>query len=242
MSSAEDGDRDEHRDLHARMGVALNASKGINPYTVAVQNLQPGVRFVDLPPEARALIRHHTRSHFVVEQRWNSNVHGILDSGGHVVIPVIQSIEFQLAPRTTYSHPTFSMKMTQRVDRQSPEFTRLIAGLSVAGLSEEGLTTLTQEERQRLTNWALEHEKNCQETFHAIARLVVHSGLLLVVEPEGYSNDENWRCRRRFVRTPGNPDLYVMQVPDWFIVSTQALQEIRQNLQSKFHMQLEQIP
>ena len=29
--------------LNARMGVALNARKGINPYTVAVQNLQPGV-------------------------------------------------------------------------------------------------------------------------------------------------------------------------------------------------------
>ena len=212
--------------------------KDINPYTVAVlsRDLQPGLGFVDLLPEARALIRHHTRSHFVVEQRWSGKHHGILDRGGYVLIPLIQRMEFELAPRTTYSHPTFSLKMTQRVDRQSPEFTQLITGLS-----EEGFTTLTQEERQRLTNWALEHDKRCQETFHKIARLVVKSGQLLVVEPKGYYSDENWRCVSHFIRTPGNPDLYVTDMPDWSIVSMEALQEIRENLQSKFHMQIEEI-
>jgi hypothetical protein len=212
--------------------------KGINPYTVAVG-------FVDLPPETRALIRHHTRSHFVVEDRWICNVYDILENEDnedvYVRIPLIQRMEFELAPRTTYSHPTFSLKMTKRVDRQSPEFRQLMTGLSEAGLSEAGFTTLTQEERQRLTNWAHERDEDCQETFHKIARLVVRSGQLLVVEPEGYSSEENWRCHSRTIRTPGIPDLYVTDMPTWSIVTKQALQEIRENLQSKFHMQLEEI-
>jgi hypothetical protein len=91
--------------------------KDINPYTVAVlsRDLQPGLGFVDLLPDARALIRHHTRSHFVVEQRWSGKNYAILDCDGYVSIPLVQCIEFTLAPRTTYSRATFSMKITQYV-------------------------------------------------------------------------------------------------------------------------------
>ena len=216
--------------------------KGMNPYTVDIlsrgrEDLQLGLGFVDLLPDVRALIREHTRSHFVVEQRWSSRVFGIVDRDSAVLIPLIQRIEFELAPRTTDSYAKFSMKITQCVDRKSPQFTQLITGLS-----EPGLTTLTQEQRQELNNWAREHEKMCQETFHEIVRLLVQSGKLLVVEPEGYYSGEHWRCHSRCVRTPGKPDLYVTEVPHWCIVTEQMLQEIRENLPSKFHMQLEEIP
>ncbi len=147
----------------------------------------------------------------------------------HLILPYITRFEFAMGPMTTFSRPDrFSMKITHFVNRQWPEFTQLIAGLS-------------QEERQRLDEWARKLESRCQETFHAIARLLDQKGQLYVVEPADYYDGENWGCNRSFVTTPYGRSLGVVEVPSWVIVSHKTLKEVREKLQSVFRMELEEI-
>jgi hypothetical protein len=222
-------------DKTARVRRSTATGSRTNPYVTGAAMLdagfQTGISYVNLPPDARALIRRHTASRFVVEQYHTRSTGGIFSDGNLAMVPSILRLEFALRPRTTFQHPEFSMRITQFVNRQSPEFTQLIAGLS-------------QEELQRLDDYARARESRCQLTMGAINRILVQEEELLLEEAASVDladNEDSWKCTRQDVTTPSGIDLHVLRVPSWVIVSQQTLEQLRDRLQSVFHMQLEEI-
>jgi hypothetical protein len=119
------------------------------------------------------------------------------------------------------------MRITEIVNQQSPEFTQLIAGL-------------TQEELQRLHDYARARESRCQLTLGGIKRILVQEGHLLLETDVDHDNEDSWKCTGRFLH-PSGIDIYALFVPSWVIVSQQTLEQLRDRLQSVFHMPLEEI-
>jgi hypothetical protein len=154
-----------------------------------------------------------------------AGTHDILNvslDDGVVKLPYTLRLEFAKGPKTT---DRLSMKISKCLNRQSPELAQVI-------------TRLSQAERHRLDAWASEIERGWQQTFPAVARVLVQSRALLVVPYNADAYDH-----KRTVRTSVTRELLdVIDLPTWCeITSRQVVQELRAKLQSVFHMQLEEI-
>jgi hypothetical protein len=209
----------------------------MSPYTVAQQPqlLQPRPGYVNLTPELRGMIRSHTAARFVVQQSQTVRVSGIVDGVG-IRVPWILRIEFKLMPRTVFSHPEFSMRITEVIDpmyMQSREFEELSAALS-------------QEKLQQFDYFVREREAMNQVTFPAIERLFVrldtqNKGELLVKVPFGKPRVQHRGCTEQCFSTPSGMTVGIVTTPVWCAVLRTTWEEVREKLQSVFHMELVEI-
>ena len=180
------------------------------------------------------MIRSHTAAHFVVQQSQTVRVNGIVD-GIRISMKWILRIEFKLMPRTVFSHPEFSMRMTEVLDpmyMRSPEFKVLSEALS-------------QEKLQQLDNFVRKREAMNQVTFPAIERLFVrldtqNEGELLVKVPFGKPRVQHRGCTEECFSRSGMT-VRIVTTPVWCAVLRTTWEEVREKLKSVFHMELVEI-